>query len=231
MAKKTSEVIIERLKKKDKRYFAGDNISDCINNGERDKLIDEIAENFESVLRSMVIDVDNDPNSQDTARRLAKMYVKELFAGRYNEAPPVTAFPNDDEHQSSRFEGLLNVRAEITSICSHHHQPVKGICHIGIIPSTKVIGLSKYVRLAQHEARRGTLQEELVTRIRDTVMEKTGSRDVGVHILATHGCMENRGICANNSGTHTTALSGQFYSGAVREEWMQQVMMSLRNDS
>jgi len=160
--KHLSEVIRERLVNKGKRFWAGDNISDCINEEELPRLVEELQTKFQSVLDSLVIDTKNDPNSRDTAKRLAKMYVYELMSGRYEPMPDVTSFPNEGH---DRFEGMLVIRAEIVSMCSHHHQPVKGIAIIGLIPTGNVIGLSKYARIAQWCARRGTLQEDLVIKL------------------------------------------------------------------
>ena len=208
---KTSDLVINRLKKDDKRYWAGDNISDYIKDGEKDLLIDEAAVAFESVLDTLVIDRHNDPNSKGTAKRLAKMYYNEIMAGRYEPMPPATAFPNDS---ADRYEGMLVVRSELKSMCSHHHQPVAGVAYIGIIAADTLIGLSKYTRIAQWCARRGTLQEELATDIAREIMSATGSTDVGVYIQATHGCCENRGIGAHSSLTQTTVLRGSFKDDA-----------------
>jgi len=204
---KKSEEIRNRLEKEDKRYWAGDNISDYLGVGDVDELIDEAALAFEGVLDALVIDRVNDPNSKDTARRLAKMYFTEIMAGRYESHPGATAFPNDGE---DRYEGMLVVRSEINSMCSHHHQPVKGVAYIGIIAAEKLIGLSKYTRIAQWCSRRGTLQEELANEICREIQKATKAVDVGVYIQATHGCCENRGIMAHSSLTQTTVLKGAF---------------------
>ena len=202
-----SSKIKQRLTDADHRHWAGDNISEYIMDGEHDELIVELTEKFEGVLNSLIIDTVNDPNSQDTGRRLAKMYVTELMSGRYYPAPSATAFPNNS---SDPFKGMLVVRSEIKSMCSHHHQPVTGVVYIGILPEDKVIGLSKYTRIAQWCARRGTLQEELCNDITAEIMKATGSKNVGVYIQATHGCCENRGIMAHSSLTQTTVLEGSF---------------------
>ena len=151
-----------KMKREGKRFWAGDNISDFLHEGDKEKLIDEATEAFETVLDRLLIDRENDPNSHGTARRLAKMYFNEIMAGRYDPAPDATAFPNDTE---DRYEGMLVVRSELRSMCSHHHQPVNGVAYIGLIAAEKLIGLSKYSRIAQWCARRGTLQEELVNDI------------------------------------------------------------------
>jgi len=219
----TSKKIKEKLQKAGKRFWAGDNISEFLEEGDQQKLIDELAPKFESVLEGLVIDIDNDPNSMDTGRRLAKMYINELMAGRYEPMPNATAFPNDS---IDRYEGMLVVRSELTSMCSHHHQIVKGVAYIGIIASEKLIGLSKYTRIAQWCASRGTLQEELATDIAREIMKATDSNDVGVYVQATHGCVENRGVMAHSSLTQTTVLRGDFKNVAgTKKEFMDNIKL------
>lgn len=207
MNKKIYEKITEAVKADGARYWAGDNISKYVNEKDLSLLVDEITEKFEGVLDSLIIDRHTDPNSQGTARRLAKMYVYEIMAGRYEQAPDATAFPNDS---TDRYEGMLVVRSELRSMCSHHHQPVAGVAYIGIIAANKLIGLSKYTRIAQWCARRGTLQEELCNDIAREISKATDSENVAVYIQATHGCCENRGIMAHSSLTQTSVLKGAF---------------------
>jgi GTP cyclohydrolase IA len=206
---KTSTIIRDRLEEANIRYWAGDNISEVLQKGDKAALIEDAALAFESVLDALLIDRKNDPNSKGTAKRLAKMYFNEIMSGRYDPAPTATAFPNDTDQA---YKGMLVVRSELKSMCSHHHQPVTGIAYIGIIPGTKVIGLSKYTRIAQWCARRGTLQEELCNDIVREIVKATDSEDVGVYIQATHGCCENRGIMAHSSLTQTTVLNGSFHN-------------------
>jgi GTP cyclohydrolase I len=206
---KFSEQLRNNLKANNKRFWAGDNISEYITPAGKEQLIDEATEAFEAVLDTLLIDRENDPNSHGTARRLAKMYFNEIMAGRYDPNPDATAFPNDS---ADRYEGMLVVRSELRSMCSHHHQPVKGVAYIGIIAAQKLIGLSKYTRIAQWCATRGTLQEELCNDITREIMKATGSENVAVYIQATHGCCENRGIMAHSSLTQTTVLKGAFKS-------------------
>lgn len=196
-----------RMRRERKRFWAGDNISEYINESEKEVLINEATEAFEKVLDSLLIDRETDPNSKGTARRLAKMYFNEIMAGRYDPAPDATAFPNDS---ADRYEGMLVVRSELRSMCSHHHQPVSGVAYIGIIAAEKLIGLSKYTRIAQWCARRGTLQEELANDIAREIQKATDATDVGVYVQAVHGCCENRGIMAHSSLTQTTVLKGAF---------------------
>jgi GTP cyclohydrolase I len=218
-----SQVVRKRLKDANKRYWAGDNISEYITDKEKDLLVDELTGKFEGVLDSLIIDQQNDPNSQGTARRLAKMYVYEIMAGRYEESPNATASPNDT---SGAYNGMLVVRSELKSMCSHHHQPVTGVAYIGIIAGPKLIGLSKYTRIAQWCARRGTLQEELCMDIAREIKFATGSDDVAVYIQATHGCCENRGIMAHSSLTQTTVLEGAFKADpSVKKEFFDNIKL------
>ena len=206
-----SEEIKARLVQAKSRYWAGDNISAVLQEGDKEALIDEATTAFESVLDALVIDRYQDPNSKGTAHRLAKMYYNEIMAGRYDPMPGATAFPNDS---TERYEGMLVVRSELKSMCSHHHQPVAGIAYIGIIAADKLIGLSKYTRIAQWCARRGTLQEELANDIAREIQGATDAEHLGVYIQATHGCCENRGIMATSSLTQTTVLRGAFKEDA-----------------
>ena len=203
----TSDEIKKRIKADKARFWAGDNISKYMEEGDKEGLIEELTPKFESVLDSLLIDRENDPNSNNTGRRLAKMYIKELMAGRYDPMPNATAFPQE---MTEAYTGILTIRSELKSVCSHHHQPVSGVAYIGILAAEKLIGLSKYTRIAQWCARRGTLQEELCNNIAREIMKATGSNDVGVYIQATHGCCENRGIMAYSSLTQTTVLKGAF---------------------
>jgi GTP cyclohydrolase I len=217
-----SDTIKARLDKDDIRYFANDNISSYINPKEYDMLIDEVAVKFDSVLDSLIIDRANDPNSKGTGKRLAKMYITEIMSGRYEPRPDITAFPNEGYN---KYTGMLVVRSEIKSVCSHHHQPVTGVVYIGVIPGNKVIGLSKYTRIAQWCARRGTLQEELCNEIAYEIRAATESENVGVYIAATHGCCENRGIMAKSSLTQTTVLHGEFHTPDVKKEFFDNISL------
>lgn len=208
MADEVTNKILGRIKEAGAKYWASDNVSEFMDEGDDQALIEELVPKFESILDTLIIDRHTDPNSQGTARRLAKMYINELMWGRYNDMPNATAFPNDIEEG---YKGMLVVRSEILSMCSHHHQPVKGTAYIGIIAGETLIGLSKYTRIAQWCARRGTLQEELANDIAREIMKATGSKNLGVYIQATHGCVENRGVLAHSSLTQTTVLEGCFY--------------------
>jgi len=221
--KAISDIIRARLDEAGARFWSNDNLSEYMNEEEKWELIDELQEKFESVLDSLLIDRHNDPNAMDTGRRMAKMYVNEIMSGRYNPPPSVTAFPNDDVE--TRYQGMIVTRAELRSMCSHHHQPVAGVAYIGLLPGVKVIGLSKYTRVAQHVARRGTLQEELTKNIADEIQKHTGAKDLAVYIQGTHGCCENRGIMAHSSLTQTSELRGQFFNPSVKNEFLDYIKM------
>jgi GTP cyclohydrolase I len=224
---KFSEQLRNNLKANNKRFWAGDNISEYITPAGKEQLIDEATEAFEAVLDTLLIDRENDPNSHGTARRLAKMYFNEIMAGRYEPNPDATAFPNDS---ADRYEGMLVVRSELRSMCSHHHQPVAGVAYIGIIAAQKLIGLSKYTRLAQWCSRRGTLQEELCNDIAREIMKATGSEDVAVYIECEHGCCVNRGIMAHSSLTQTTVLHGAFkHDSSTKKEFFDNIKLQSRN--
>ena len=217
-------VLRNTMRRNGKRFWAGDNISEYVNNDAvKSQLIDQATVAFEGVLDALLIDRENDPNSKGTAKRLAKMYFNEIMAGRYELPPDATAFPNDSE---DRYEGMLVVRSELRSMCSHHHQPVSGVAYIGIIAANKLIGLSKYTRIAQWCARRGTLQEELCNDIAREIMRATDSENVGVYIQAVHGCCENRGIMAHSSLTQTTVLKGAFNTDpGTKKEFMDNIKL------
>lgn len=219
-----ADAIRFKMKRDQKRFWAGDNVSEYIRDDMiKQQLIDEATEAFELVLDRLLIDRETDPNSKGTARRLAKMYFNEIMAGRYEPKPDATSFPNEGE---DAYKGMLVVRSELRSMCSHHHQPVNGVAYIGIIPNGKVIGLSKYTRIAQWCARRGTLQEQLANDIANEIERATNAKDIGVYIQATHGCCENRGIMAHSSLTQTTVLKGAFKADpSVKKEFMDNIKL------
>ena len=222
--KNLSQILREQMKARGQRFWAGDNISDYMSDAVKEKLIDEATVAFEGVLDALLIDRETDPNSKGTARRLAKMYYNEIMAGRYEPPPDCTAFPNDS---ADRYEGMLVVRSELRSMCSHHHQPVAGVAYIGIIAAEKLIGLSKYTRIAQWCARRGQLHEDLVNQISKAIMQNCDTENVAVYIQATHGCMENRGVEAHSSLTQTSVVHGLFHNDSVKAEFFNNVKLQM----
>jgi GTP cyclohydrolase I len=218
-----ADAIRARMRREGKRFWANDNISDYLHDGDKEHLINEATIAFEKVLQTLLIDTETDPSSKGTAKRLAKMYINEVMRGRYDPAPDATAFPNDS---ADRYEGMLVVRSELRSMCSHHHQPVSGVAYIGIIAANKLIGLSKYTRIAQWCARRGTLQEELCNDIAREIGRATGADNIGVYMQMTHGCCENRGIMAHSSLTQTTVLKGSFNTdGNTKKEFFDNIKL------
>jgi GTP cyclohydrolase I len=211
--------IRERVKAARKRFNANDNISEFIQPGELDRLLDEVAEKMQTVLDSMVIDTQNDHNTQDTARRVAKMYLKEVFKGRYVEGPEVTEFPNAEHLNELMIVGPITVR----SACSHHLCPVIGQIWIGVMPNehTNVIGLSKYARLAEWIMGRPQIQEEAVVQLADLIQRKTQPDGLAIVMEASHFCMGWRGVKDMDSKMINSVMRGVFLKDAnLRREFL-----------
>ena len=200
--------IRERIAAARKRFNANDNIADFIEPGELDALLDEVSEKMQAVLDSMVIDTQNDHNTEDTARRVAKMYLKEVFAGRYAQVPKITEFPNAEHLNELMIVGPITVR----SACSHHFCPVIGKIWIGVMPNehTNVIGLSKYARLAEWVMGRPQIQEEAVVQLADLIQEKTQPDGLAIVMEASHYCMSWRGVKDMDSKMINSVMRGVF---------------------
>lgn len=200
--------IRERIAAARKRFNANDNIADFIQPGELDALLDEVSEKMQAVLDSMVIDTQNDHNTEDTARRVAKMYLKEVFAGRYAQVPKITEFPNAEHLNELMIVGPITVR----SACSHHFCPVIGKIWIGVMPNehTNVIGLSKYARLAEWVMGRPQIQEEAVVQLADLIQEKTQPDGLAIVMEASHYCMSWRGVKDMDSKMINSVMRGVF---------------------
>ena len=222
-----SKEIINRLQDAGIRYWAGDNISEVLQEGDKEQLIEEATLQFEKVLDSLVIDRHNDPNSMDTGRRLAKMYINELMVGRYDPMPKATAFPN---HVDDGYKGMLVVRSEIESMCSHHHQTIGGRVSIAYVPSEngKVVGLSKLNRIVEHFGRRGAIQEQLTVAIHNAVDKICeGNLGVAVMIDATHNCVSCRGVKHHGASMQTAKLTGCFLDeDAARAEFYKNIELA-----
>jgi GTP cyclohydrolase I len=203
-----SVVIRERVAAAKKRYYANDNISDFIQPGEMDKLLDEVESKMKGVLDSMVIDTEHDHNTNNTARRVAKMYLNEVFKGRYQPVPPITEFPNVGHLNELMIVGPIVVR----SACSHHFCPVMGKVWIGVLPNehTNVIGLSKYARLAEWVMGRPQIQEEAVVQLADLIQQKTQPDGLAIVMEATHFCMSWRGVKDMDSKMINSVMRGVF---------------------
>ena len=211
--------IRERIKAARKRFHANDNIADFIEPGELEKLLDEVASKMEGVLDSLVIDTGRDHNTSDTARRVAKMYVKEVFNGRYVKPPAITEFPNAEHLNELMIVGPITVR----SACSHHFCPVIGKIWIGVLPNehTNVIGLSKYARLAEWVMGRPQIQEEAVVQLADLIMEKTQPDGLAIVMEASHYCMAWRGVKDMDSKMINSVMRGVFLKDStLRREFL-----------
>ena len=203
-----SVVIRERIQNSRKRFHANDNIADFIEPGELELLLDEVSAQMQGVLESLVIDTVSDHNTNDTARRVAKMYLKEVFGGRYVKQPTTTEFPNVERLNELMIVGPITVR----SACSHHFCPVIGHVWIGVMPNehTNVIGLSKYVRLAEWIMSRPQIQEEAVVQLADLIQEKTQPDGLAAVMSATHYCMAWRGVRDMGSRMINSVMRGSF---------------------
>jgi len=211
--------IRERILAVRKRFNANDNIAEFIQPGELDHLLDEVSAKMQTVLDSMVIDTQNDHNTQDTARRVAKMYLKEVFKGRYVESPEVTEFPNAEHLNELMIVGPITVR----SACSHHLCPVIGQIWIGVMPNehTNVIGLSKYARLAEWIMGRPQIQEEAVVQLADLIQRKTQPDGLAIVMEASHFCMGWRGVKDMDSKMINSVMRGVFLKDAnLRREFL-----------
>jgi GTP cyclohydrolase I len=209
----------QRLQQAGQRFHANDNIADFLEAGELEHLLDEVAEKMRGVLESLVIDVDSDHNTQDTARRVAKMYLTEVFHGRYQPAPPITEFPNAEHLNELMIVGPVTVR----SACSHHFCPIMGRLWIGVMPNehSNLIGLSKYSRLAEWVMSRPQIQEEAITQMADLLMNKVSPDGLAVVMEADHFCMHWRGVKDNGAKMVNSVMRGSFLRDpALRREFL-----------
>lgn len=200
--------IRQRIKEAQKRFHANDNIAEFIQPGELEKLLDEVAGKMQGVLSSLVIDTESDHNTQDTARRVAKMYLKEIFKGRFEAAPEVTEFPNVERLNELMIVGPITVR----SACSHHLCPIMGKVWIGIMPNehSNLIGLSKYARLIDWIMSRPQIQEEAVTQVADLLQSRMNPDGLAVVMDADHFCMQWRGVKDMDSRMINSVMRGSF---------------------
>ena len=211
-----SEVIRDRIRQAGARFHANDNIADYINSDDEiNRLVDEVAGQFQGVLNSLVIDTVNDHNTQDTARRVAKMFVRETFSGRYRSVPKVTAFPNLG-YKSLYTTGPISIR----STCAHHFQNIVGRCWVGIVPEDEVIGLSKFNRLVHHICERPQIQEEMTTQIASALRDYARTENIAVVVKAEHHCMTMRGVKEHENDMVTAIMLGSFESDpALKKEF------------
>ena len=214
-----SERIRYRLVTAKRRYHANDNISAFVREGELTELKAEVQEKMEQVLRALVIDTDSDHNTHETAKRVAKMYIEEVFKGRYQPMPAVTEFPNAERLNELMIVGPITVR----SACSHHMCPIFGKVWIGILPNehSNLIGLSKYARIADWIMSRPQIQEEAVTMLANELQERVRPDGLGIVMEADHFCMHWRGVKDNQSAMVNSVMRGMFLKDAnLRREFL-----------
>lgn len=221
-----SKKIEQRIIESGESYFANSNISEFIEEGELDLLQEEVAEKLQGVLESLVIDTDLDHNTKDTANRVAKMYIREIFKGRYCPPPKVTAFPNLG-YKSLYTTGPISIR----STCAHHFQNITGKCWVGIIPDKEVIGLSKFNRIIHHIAERPQIQEEMTTQISQELQRFAKTPHVAVVIKAEHHCMTHRGVREHESDMTTAIMLGSFGDDAALKKEFYDICFSMKGHS
>lgn len=214
-----SQRIRRRLVDAGRRFHANDSIAEFIEDGERDLLLDEVAGKLQGVLESLVIDTESDHNTQDTARRVAKMFVKEVFRGRYEPPPPVTEFPNIAHLNELMIVGPVTVR----SACSHHLCPIIGKIWVGVMPNehSELIGLSKYARLVEWVMARPQIQEEAVVQLADLLQDKMRPDGIAIVLRADHYCMQWRGVKDMDSKMVNSVMRGSFLKNPdLRREFL-----------
>lgn len=201
-----SKQLRDRLQNSNLSFSCNSNINDVMQPGDIDLLVDEVTDKFQAVLDSLVIDTTNDHNTQETARRVAKMFCTEVFAGRYQPKPKVTTFPNVTAYDQLYVTGPITIR----STCAHHFAAIVGKCYIGVFPGKNVIGLSKFNRMVDWLASRPTIQEELTVQIADLIQQETKAEGVAVMLQAEHHCMVMRGVKEHESAMTTSIMRGCF---------------------
>lgn len=214
-----SDRIRGRLVDAEHRYHANDNISAFIEDGELDELCAEVEDRMREVLNALVIDIENDHNTENTARRVAKMFINEVFSGRYQASPPVTAFPNISRLNELMIVGPIKVR----SACSHHFCPVLGKVWIGVLPnpSSDLIGLSKYARLCDWIMNRPQIQEEAVIMLADELERRIKPDGLAVVMDASHFCVHWRGVKDDGMLMKNSVMRGAFLKdGTLRREFL-----------
>jgi GTP cyclohydrolase I len=223
LAQPVSQKIRERIEARAQRFHANDNIAEFILPGELDALLDEVQGKLQGVLQSLVIDTDSDHNTQDTGRRVAKMFINEVFRGRYVPMPALTEFPNAAHLNELMIIGPITVR----SACSHHLCPIIGRIWIGVMPNehSNLIGLSKYVRIADWIMSRPQIQEEAVVQLADLLQDKIHPDGLAIVMEADHFCMHWRGVKDMDAKMINSVMRGSFLKDAnLRREFL-----SLRN--
>ena len=202
---------------------ANDTIYDCLDVGDLQDIENEVADAFQGVLEALGIDTQNDHNTKETAKRVAKMWIQEVFAGRYVPFPKITSFPNMG-YKSMYTSGPISVK----STCAHHFQNIVGNCWVGIIPNGKVIGLSKFNRIVHHIAERPQIQEEMTTMIAEALQEYAHTKNIAVVVKAEHHCMTHRGVKEHESDMTTAIMLGAFKEDPATRDEFYKICMSMK---
>lgn len=223
---KISGTIRDRILEAGERFHSNDNISQFIKEGELAQLQNEVTEAMQVVLESLVIDTENDHNTNETAKRVAKMFINETFGGRYCPPPAITSFPNEG-YKSLYTTGPISIR----STCAHHFQNIVGKCWVGIFPQEEVIGLSKFNRIIHHIAERPQIQEEMTTQIVSALQEFAKTEHVAVIVKAEHHCMTHRGVKEHESDMTTAIMTGLFQEDSSLKEEFYNVCLSMKGHS
>lgn len=221
---KVSEKIKNRLVTAGKSFLANDNIHKYFDADEKEALLIEVEEALEDVFSALIIDTVLDHNTRETAHRVAKMFMNEIFAGRYDPPPRVTSFPNASNYDQIYVTGPITVR----STCAHHMMPIVGRAYIGVFPGTAVIGLSKFNRLVDWVASRPQIQEEMTQQIADIVEEESKADGVAVVIQAEHFCMTHRGVKEHESDMTTSIMRGVFRENASLKQEFFNIMNRMK---
>lgn len=223
---KISEKIRQRIKEAGARFHSNDNISNYIKEGELEELQAEVQAGFQDVLQALVIDTENDHNTQETAKRVAKMFLKETFSGRYVPTPRITAFPNMG-YKSLYTTGPISVK----SVCAHHFQNIVGKCWVGIVPEDEVIGLSKFNRLVHHICERPQIQEEMTSQIAEALKDYAKTEHIAVVVKAEHHCMTVRGVREHESDMTTAIMHGAFKEDHALKQEFYDICLSMKGHS
>ena len=220
---KISDVIKRRLIEAGEKFTANDNISKYISDDEMKALQQEVEGEFQNVLSALVIDTETDHNTRETAKRVAKMWIRETFGGRYKKPPKITAFPNMG-YKSMYTSGPISIK----STCAHHFQNIVGKCWVGIIPNGEVIGLSKFNRIVHHIAERPQIQEEMTTQIAQGLQEYAKTKHIAVVLKAEHHCMTHRGVREHESDMTTAIMLGAFKEDPATREEFYKICLSMK---
>lgn len=208
-------------------YLASNSLGNYLSDKSRETLKKEVEEAFNNLLKALLIDVKNDHNTNETAKRVSKMFIDEIFSGRYHEEPTITAFPNV-EINGNHYDGMyVTGPIPIRSTCAHHFQNITGKCWIGVFPNKdSFLGLSKFARLVDHIASRPSIQEEMSLMIADAVSEKTNTEDVAIFIQGEHHCMSHRGVRVHGAQFTTPIMRGVFTKNRIKQEFYNIIKMS-----